>query len=179
MSTKVTCFAASSSRKSINKQLVTYAAGLVEGADVEVLDLNDYELPLFSVDREAELGQPQLARDFLGKIQGSDALIIAFAEHNGCYSAAYKNLYDWASRIDAKVYKDKRIVLLATSPGGRGGQSVLQLALAQIPRFGGEILGCVSMPMFYENFDSERGAVKNSEIDAEIKEAIKRLLADV
>ena len=178
MSSKVTCFAASSSRNSINKQLVTYAAGLVEGADVEILDINDFELPLFSVDREAELGQPQLAQDFLDKIQGSDALIIAFAEHNGCYSAAYKNLYDWASRIEAKVYKDKRIVLLATSPGGRGGQSVLDLALAQIPRFGGEIRGCVSMPMFYDNFDSDLGIVKNSGIDAEIKGAIKRLLSD-
>jgi chromate reductase len=178
MSTKVTCFAASSSRNSINKQLVTYAAGLVADADVEVLDLNDYELPLFSVDREAELGQPQLARDFLDKIQSSDALIIAFAEHNGCYSAAYKNLYDWASRIDAKVYKDTRIVLLATSPGGRGGQSVLELALAQIPRFGGEIRGSVSMPMFFENFDSESGVVKNSEIDAELKAVLKRLLSD-
>ena len=178
MSTKVTCFAASSSRNSINKQLVTYAAGLVEGADVEVLDLNDFELPLFSVDREAELGQPQLAQDFLGKIQDSDALIIAFAEHNGCYSAAYKNLYDWASRIEAKVYKDTRIVLLATSPGGRGGQSVLELALAQIPRFGGEIRGCVSMPIFYENFDSDLGIVKNGEINAELKAAIQRLLAD-
>jgi len=178
MSAKVTCFAASSSRNSINKQLVTYAAGLVEDADVEVLDLNDFELPLFSVDREAELGQPQLAQDFLDKIQKSDALIIAFAEHNGCYSAAYKNLYDWASRIEPKVYKDTRIVLLATSPGGRGGKSVLELAVAQIPRFGGEIRGCVSMPMFYENFDSERGAVKNSEIDAEIKAALGRLLTD-
>jgi len=178
MSAKVTCFAASSSRSSINKQLVTYVAGLVEDADVEVLDLNDFELPLFSVDREVELGQPQLAQDFLDKIQGSDALIIAFAEHNGCYSAAYKNLYDWASRIEAKVYKDKRIVLLATSPGGRGGKSVLELALAQIPRFGGEIRGYVSMPKFYENFDSERGAIKNSEIDAEVKAAIQRLLID-
>jgi chromate reductase len=178
MSIKVTCFAASSSRNSINKQLVTYAAGLVEGADVEVLDLNDFELPLFSVDREAELGQPQLAQDFLDKIEGSDALIIAFAEHNGCYSAAYKNLYDWASRIEAKVYKDTRIVLLATSPGGRGGKSVLELALAQLPRFGGDIRGCVSMPMFYENFDSERGVVKNSEIETEIKEAIRHLLTD-
>ncbi len=178
MSNKVTCFAASSSRSSINKQLVTYAAGLVEDADVEVLDLNDFELPLFSVDREAELGQPQLAQDFLDKIQGSDALIIAFAEHNGCYSAAYKNLYDWASRIEVKVYKDTRIVLLATSPGGRGGKSVLELALAQIPRFGGEIRGCVSMPMFYENFDSDRGAINNSEIDAEVKAAIQRLFTN-
>ena len=178
MRTKVTCFAASSSRNSINKQLVTYAAGLLEDADVEVLDLNDYELPLFSVDREAELGQPQLAQDFLDKIIASDALIIAFAEHNGCYSAAYKNLYDWASRIEAKVYKDTRIALLATSPGGRGGQAVLELALAQIPRFGGEIRGSVSMSMFYENFDSERGVVNNSEIDAEIKAVLKSLLSD-
>jgi NAD(P)H-dependent FMN reductase len=178
MSIKVTCFAASSSRNSINKQLVTYVAGLVEGADVEVLDLNDYELPLFSVDREAELGQPKLAQDFRDKIHNSAALIIAFAEHNGCYSAAYKNLYDWASRIEGKVYQDKRIVLLATSPGGRGGKSVLELALAQIPRFGGDIRGSVSMPMFYENFDSERGVVKNSEIDAEIRAALKHLLID-
>jgi chromate reductase len=178
MSNKITCFAASSSRNSINKQLVTYAAGLVEDAEVEVLDLNDFELPLFSVDREAELGQPQLAQDFLDKIQGSDGLIIAFAEHNGCYSAAYKNIYDWASRIEAKVYKDKRMVLLATSPGGRGGKSVLELALAQIPHFGGDIRGCVSVPMFYENFDSARAAVTNSEIDAEMKAAIRRLSAD-
>ncbi|MCG6889066.1 MAG: NAD(P)H-dependent oxidoreductase [Gammaproteobacteria bacterium] len=178
MRTKVTCFAASSSRSSINRQFVTCAAGLVEDAEVEILDLNDFELPLFSVDREAELGQPQPAQEFLDKIHDSDALIISFAEHNGCYSAAYKNLYDWMSRIEAKVYKDKKIVLLATSPGGRGGQSVLELALVQIPRFGGDIRGCVSMPNFYENFDSERGVVNNSEIATELKEAIQRLLSD-
>ncbi len=91
---KITCFVASSRRASINKQLVTYAAGLIEDAEVEILDLNDYELPLFSVDREAELGQPPLAQAFLGRIIEGDALVIAFAEHNGCYSAAYKNIYD-------------------------------------------------------------------------------------
>ena len=70
------------------------------------------------------------------------------------------------------------MVLLASSPGGRGGMSVLELALAQIPRFGGEIRGSVSVPMFYDNFDSERGALKNDEIDAELKAAIQRLLTD-
>ena len=175
---KVTCFAASSSRNSINKQLVSYVAGLVEGAEVEVLDLNDYELPLFSVDREADIGQPLLAQAFLDKIHASDALIIAFAEHNGCYSAAYKNLYDWVSRIQPKVYLDRRMLLLATSPGGRGGQSVLELALAQIPRFGGEIRGSVSMPNFTENFDLERGVVANADIDSEIRTALARLMQD-
>ena len=175
---KVTCFAASSSRASINRKLVTYAAGLIKDAEVEILDLNDYELPLFSVDREAELGQPPLAQAFLDKISGSDALIIAFAEHNGCYSAAYKNIYDWASRIQAKVYRDKRMLLLATSPGGRGGRSVLDLALSQIPRFGGDIRASISVPMFMENFDLERGVIINEEIDQELRAAINRIYQD-
>jgi len=178
MTRKVTCFAASSSRNSINKQLVNYAAGLLDNAEVEILDLNDYELPLFSVDREVELGQPALAQAFVDKIQGSDALIIAFAEHNGCYSAAYKNLYDWASRIEGKVYRDKPMVLLATSPGGRGGKSVLELALAQMPRFGGDVRGSVSVPSFADNFDSDRGEISNAAIAAEIRAALARLMSD-
>ena len=51
MNKKVVAFGASNSSRSINKKLVTYASGLLEGTDVEILDLNDYELPLFSVDR--------------------------------------------------------------------------------------------------------------------------------
>ena len=111
---KLLAFAASSSKKSINKELVTYAAHLLEGADVDVLDLNDYELPLFSVDKEVELGNPPLAKAFLLKIASSDAVIISFAEHNGSYSAAYKNLFDWCSRIGQKVFHDKPLVLLRT-----------------------------------------------------------------
>ena len=44
---KIIAFAGSSSKTSINKQLVTYAANLFENASVEVLDLNDYEMPYF------------------------------------------------------------------------------------------------------------------------------------
>ena len=179
MSRRITCFAASSSRQSINRQLVTYVAGLVEDAEVEILDLNDYELPLFSVDREAELGQPPLAQAFLASLDASDGLIISFAEHNGCYSAAYKNLYDWASRIRAKVYQDKPMLLLATSPGGRGGRSVLELAERQIPFFGGTVHAAISMPSFQDNFNAERGVVSNAEIDAEIRAALKEFLGHV
>ena len=175
---KITCFAASSSRASINRKLVTWVAGLIEDEEVEILDLNDYELPLFSVDREAELGQPALAQAFLDKIRESDALIVSFAEHNGCYSAAYKNLYDWVSRIQPKVYQDKRMLLLATSPGGRGGRSVLDLALSQVPRFGGDVRGSVSVPSFMDNFDDERGALANAEIETGIRAALARLLED-
>ena len=101
MPNRVVAFAASSSSRSINKRLVTWACSLLEDAEVEILDLNDYELPLFSVDREDRLGRPEAAQAFLRKLNESDGIVISFAEHNGAYSAAYKNLYDWVSRIQS------------------------------------------------------------------------------
>jgi chromate reductase len=178
MRKKIIAFAASSSSRSINKQLVSYAAGLLVDVEVEILDLNDFELPLFSADREDQLGQPDLAHAFLQKIDNCDGIIISFAEHNGCYSAAYKNIYDWASRIKPKVYQDKPMVLLATSPGGRGGKSVLELALSQIPRFGGQIKASLSVPTFAENFNSDSGAVSNDEIGAQLQSAVNCLFAE-
>lgn len=175
MNRKVVAFAASSSSRSINRQLVTYASGLLANAQVEVLDLNDFELPLFSVDREDELGQPPQALAFLQKLNQADGIIISFAEHNGAYSAAYKNLYDWVSRIQPGVYQDKPMVLLSTSPGGRGGKSVMELALSQIPRFGGQIRASLSLPSFMDNFDSASGRVSNPELAAEVEAAVKSL----
>jgi len=151
---RLIAFAASSSKRSINKQLVTYAAGLLETTTTEILDLNDYELPLFSVDREIVLGHPQLAQDFLAKIASADALLISFAEHNGCYSVAYKNLFDWCSRINPKVFQNKPMVMLSTSPGARGGANVLAAAVTSAPFFGGDLKASLAIPLFASNFDS-------------------------
>lgn len=175
MNKNVIAFAASNSSRSINKKLVTYAGALLADVEVEILDLNDYELPLFSVDREDVMGQPELAQAFLQKIIDSDGIIISFAENNGGYSVAYKNLYDWVSRIQPKVYQDKPMVLLSTSPGGRGGKSVLEIALSQIPRFGGQVKASVSVPSFAENFDVELGVITNDEIAEQIQEAVNNL----
>jgi chromate reductase len=172
---KLLAFAASNSKKSINRQLVTYAASLIEDAEVEVLDLNDYELPLFSVDREAELGHPGLAQAFLSRIAASDALMISFAEHNGSYSAAWKNLFDWSSRIGPKVFQEKPMVLLATSPGARGGASVLAAATTSAPYFAGHVKASLAIPSFYENFDVERGILKNDELRNKLIEAVSHL----
>lgn len=161
---KVVAFGASSSTKSINKTLATYAANLIEGAEVEILDLNDFSIPLFSEDIENDIGQPQAAKDFLAKIGSADCLIVSFAEHNGAYTAAYKNLFDWCTRIEPKVYQGKPTILLATSPGGRGSKSVLELATNALPRFGADIKGTLSVPSFQENFDSQNMELTNSDL---------------
>jgi NAD(P)H-dependent FMN reductase len=172
----VLAFAASSSRKSINKKLVTYAVGFLEDVQAEVLDLNDYELPLFSEDKEAELGKPQLAQDFFAKIGECDALIISFAEHNGSYSAAYKSLFDWCSRIDPKVFQQKPMVYLSTSPGPGGAQTVLASAIASSGHFGGELKASLSIPSFYENFDIESGTLKNKDLDDSLRKTVAAIL---
>lgn len=174
---KVVAFAASSSKQSINKQLVRYAAGLLDNAQVEVLDLNDYELPLFSVDKEQEIGQPELAKDFLVKIAESDALIISFAEHNGTYTAAYKNLFDWCSRINKKVYQQKNMILLATSPGPGGAARVLEVAKTAAPNFDGYVKASLSIPKFHDNFDVALGRIKNSDINHQLIDTVNTLLA--
>jgi chromate reductase, NAD(P)H dehydrogenase (quinone) len=172
---KVLAFAASSSKNSINKKLVTYAVSLLDDIEYEILDLNDYALPLFSQDIEKDLGHPQLAQDFFNKITLSDALLISFAEHNGCYSAAYKNIFDWCSRIDTKVYQHKPAVFLSTSPGAGGGKHVLELAIKSAIHFDGMVQGSLAVSNFYDNFDTALLCVSNPTIKRDLINTVKQL----
>lgn len=158
---KILAFGASTSKTSINKQLATYVAQQFEAADIEVLDLNEYDMPLFSVDREKE-GIPKEASLFYEKIGTADFIVISFAEHNGAYAASFKNLLDWTSRINAKTFQEKPMLLLATSPGARGGSSVLEIANSRLPFQGGLVKGTFSLPNFYENFDTVNGIINTT-----------------
>lgn len=166
---KIISFAGSNSSHSINKKLATYAVSLFNNPDSEILDLNDYEMPLFSVDREEKLGHPQLAKDFLAKIESADLLVVSLAENNGNYSSAFKNLFDWCSRIRNDVFQDKPMLLMATSPGKRGGRSVLDIAQNNLPRYGANIKAEFSLPQFYDNFDIDNGVISNTAKDEELK----------
>lgn len=172
---KLLAFAASNSSTSINKQLVTYATTLIQADETEILDLNDYELPLYSEDRNKALGEAELAKQFLAKIAWCDALIISFAEHNLSYSVAYKNIFDWASRINMKVFQNKPMILMATSPGARGGLSVLATAIHTAPFFKGEVKGSFSLPNFYDNFDVKEQCIRNEAKKEELIEVLQKL----
>jgi NAD(P)H-dependent FMN reductase len=178
---KIVAFGASTSSKSINKQLAQYAGKLATeiktDIDLEVLDLNDYEMPLFSQDKEAELGQPEAAKAFFDKLGASDAIIISFAEHNGSYTAAYKNLFDWTSRINQKLFQSKPMLLLSTSPGPGGAASVLAAATGSSPYFAGDVKASLSVPSFFENFDVEQAELTNDILQTKLQEAINTLLA--
>ena len=170
---KIIACAGSNSQHSINKKLATYAAGLFDNAEVEVLDLNDFEMPLYSVDIEVEIGQHPLAKAFLAKISSADILVVSLAENNGNYSVAFKNVFDWCSRIGAKVFQEKPMLLMATSPGARGGASVLEIAKNALPRYGADVKATFSLPSFNDNFDVVKERISNEELDKHLKEIIK------
>ncbi|MFZ1750623.1 MAG: NAD(P)H-dependent oxidoreductase [Saprospiraceae bacterium] len=168
---KIVAFGGSTSRESINKRLATYAASLFEGADVEVLDLNDFEMPIFSVDKEKIDGHPEEAKLFIKKMRQADLIIASMAEHNGSYSAAFKNILDWASRIDGKVFQEKPMLLMATSPGRRGGGFVLEAAKTRFPIHGAQIIATFSLPEFEKNFSDSDGI-----IDEDIKSSFMSVI---
>ena len=170
---KIVAFGASPSKNSINKKLASYSASLFKNAEVEVLDLNDYQMPIFTVDIEVEIGQHPIAQGFLDKIATADILVVSLAENNGNYSVAFKNIFDWCTRINGKVFQGKPMLLMATSPGGRGGATVLEIAKNAFPRYGAEVKATFSLPSFNDNFDVEKGKISNVDFDESLKELVR------
>lgn len=169
---KIITLGGSTSKNSINKQLAEYTGSLINGVDLIKIDLNNFEMPLYSVDLESDTGIAVAAQKLNEVMESADGFVISLAEHNGAYSAAFKNAFDWLSRINGKVWRNKPMLLLSTSPGERGGQSVLELALGRFPYMGGNIVGSMLFPSFNENF-------KNNEIvNKPLKDKLVKLITD-
>jgi len=168
----IIALAGSNSSTSINKQLATYASSLVKDVKVTVLDLNDFEMQIYSSDREKESGIPDKAQVFVENIRNSDGIVISLAEYNGAYSGAFKNIFDWASRAEQKTFLDKPMLLMATSPGARGGASVLEMASDRFPRHNANIVGQFSLPLFNDNFSD--GKITNVALKNQLLEEVEQ-----
>ncbi|MEM6859101.1 MAG: NAD(P)H-dependent oxidoreductase, partial [Pseudomonadota bacterium] len=113
--------------------------------------------------------------DFLARISRVDAILVSFAENNKTYSAAFKNLFDWCSRVRGDVWQGKRMALLSTSPGRAGADQVLSFAVKWTPNFGGEVVGYLSVPSFNHTFDSGAGRLLDADLDARLRELVAKL----
>ncbi|GEN76711.1 NADPH-dependent FMN reductase [Chryseobacterium hagamense] len=173
---KILAIAGSNSDTSINKLLVTYAASLIPDAEVETVDMNDFEMPIYKHQREVESGVPQQAVDFAAKIDAADILLVSLSEHNGTYSTAFKNVFDWTSRIKNRaVWNEKPMLLMATAPGGRGGLGVLEAAEKRFPLHGGNIIDTFTLPFFNDNFDKSAQQISNEEKNNELKQKLEKI----
>lgn len=168
---KILAFAGSNSPTSINFQLILNVSQRITEHEVEVLKLSDTEFPMFSIVREKE-GIPDSVTWLYNKIKEVPALIISVNENNRNVSAFFKNIIDWLSRVDRKFLQDKKILLMSTSPGQRGGAAALDYCKTVFPRFGGMVVESFSLPSFKENFDVESGKVVNEVFEMGIVEVV-------
>lgn len=148
---KILAFAGSNHSKSIHYQLLNFIAPLVEGQEVTVLDIRDWNIPIYSIDMDPD-ETPEQINELIEKINDHDGFIIGSPEHNGGTPAFFKNILDWLSRRGNKVFNDKPVLLISTSPGGKGGANHLAFLENTLPYQGAQVRAKYSLPSFFDNF---------------------------
>ncbi len=165
--------------KSHNRALVEIAASAAAraGAEVQLISLRDFHLPLYDADLEAESGMPANAVALKALFIRCDGFLIASPEYNGSLTAVLKNAIDWLSRptdsgetaLTLRAFKGKVAGIMSASPGGWGG--VRGLAhLRQILSGMGVLVVAeqLAVPSAANAFD-ESGALQNSAQHAAIE----------
>lgn len=181
---RLVAFAGSLRKDSWNKKLVRIAAdgARAAGAEVTLLDLADFPMPLFDEDLERAQGAPASAQQWKAALKACDGMIIASPEYNSSVTAALKNAIDWASRPAAgepalAAFAGKTAVLMAASPGALGGlRGLVHLR---------SILGNIQMLVLPEQKAISKAheafgpddALKDAKVADEVRALGKRLVA--
>lgn len=180
---RILAFGGSLRRDSFNQKIAAIAAeGAREaGAEVTVIELRDFPMPIFDQDLEAASGMPAEAKKLKGLFLAADGLIIASPEYNGSVTAALKNAIDWVSRTETddepslSAIAGKSAVILATSPGGLGGLRGLAHLRSILGNIGITMLpDQIAIPSAYEAFKPD-----GSFSDSKQTERVKKLGASL
>lgn len=90
-------------------------------ATVEVLDLQQYQFPIFEERLKFQKNPSIMVTEFANKIKTADGIIIVTPEYNGGYPASLKNVID----LLTDEWKRKPIAISTVSAGGFGGMQVI------------------------------------------------------
>lgn len=179
--TKILAFAGSTRQDSWNYKLAQAAAVAARrvGADVTLLDLNDYPLPLYNGDLEAKAGLPEPAQRLKTLFKAHDGLLIASPEYNSSVTPLLKNTLDWVSRewqgeSGLVPYQNKVAAILSASPGALGGMRMLPHLRQILNTLGVLVLpGQLSVPKIGEAFNQD-GSLKSPErLDELVAELVR------
>ena len=124
----ILAFAGSTRSGSLNKKALGIAAEAARdsGAEVTVIDLRDYPLPIYDGDLEESEGVPDNALRLKSLFKANRGLLIATPEYNTSISGVLKNTIDWVTRplpdeAFLACFNGKIAALLSASLGPMGG----------------------------------------------------------
>lgn len=151
MTVKILAFAGSLRVNSYNRRLLPFAVAGAQaaGAEVTLIELADYPLPLMDQNLEAREGLPENARRLKALFKQHAGLLLACPEYNGSITPLLKNAIDWVSRKDGGEagtvpYRNKVAALISASDGRWGGMRGLRHVREILTT-----LGCVVLPEQY------------------------------
>ena len=176
MKPKILAFAGSTRIESFNKKLVRISTvGATEaGAEVTVIDLRDFPLPLYDEDLEKKEGMPKNAKALKELMMSHKGFLISAPEYNSSISGVLKNMIDWTSRqgddeIPLACYKEKIAALMSASPGGLGGLRGLVHVRAILENMGVLVIpNQTSISKAHEVFNSD-GSLKDTDQEKKVK----------
>ena len=180
---RILAFAGSARRDSLNKRLASTAARRARelGAEVTLVDLADFPMPIYDADLEAEAGLPEAAIGLRGLLLEHDALIVASPEYNGSITPLLKNTIDWTTRpsdgiAGSAAYAGKVGALLGASPGGLGGLRALAHVRAILSGIGVLLVpGDLAVGGAHRAF-GEDGALADERLDQRLSTLVRRLV---
>lgn len=175
---KILAFAGSNSSESINQKFVEFAASQITDFEVKILNLRDFEMPIYAFDYEENQGIPEKTIELHKQISGYDNLMISVNEHNGGLSAFFKNCMDWLSRHDRDFLKGKKLFILSTSPGRGAANMANDYAVKILPRFGAEIISSFALASFNHSFDAEHGITDEAQKE-DFNKALNRFTQEI
>lgn len=182
-SIKILAFAGSAREASFNKKFVKVAAESAKksGAQVTVIDLRDFPMPLVDQDLETQSGLPANAQKIKDLMASHDAFLISAPEYNSSITPLLKNTLDWASRPSGKTetpmiaYKGKVAALLSASPGALGGLRGLPVVRAVLQNNGVLVLSQQqALSKAHEAFDAAGNLV-----DPKQQEGVQKLVDEL
>ena len=174
---KILAFSGSLRAESFNQKLVKIAADAARqaGAQVTLISLADFPMPLFDQDLEEKDGKPEAAKKLKQLFVEHDSLLIASPEYNSMITGALKNAIDWVSRADSddeqplSAIAGKMAAILSVSPGGYGGARSLGFLRPFLENVKVTVLPEeFSLPKAHEAFDAD-GNLVNAENAAKVK----------
>lgn len=172
---KILAFATSNSRQSINHKALAHLTTFLPREDVQLLDIRDWDIPIYDVDLEREQGVPLPIQQLAQQLQTADGLILALAEHNAYITAFFKNILDWLSRVDRYFLSGKKVMLVGVTPGRGGAAYAIEAMRLLVHRYGGEVAAELKIPSYRYNTVEEGSGVRfsNAEIRTEAQQKLE------
>jgi len=171
--------------RSHNARLAALAAKelTLADADVSMISLFDYPMPIYDADHDVVAGPPPNAVKLKKMIAAHRGVFIACPEYNASIPPLVKNMIDWVSRVHERgdppyaAFRGRAFALGAASPDVLGGARGL-LALRQVLELG---CGALVLPEQVvvpsaENAFDELDNLKDARHATALKELARRLV---